>query len=147
MSLGVAIGRTGLAGPRTGTSEPFGRGPVSGGPWADGNYSTNELIGEDCNAIIRLAPVQCNGIDDNVAVMGISLYRLDDSVVSTRRLGILAALQRLCVCVLACAECPVTAPRLGESCVTCGVRECPVWRKPAGGSATLESRDCRSSLK
>ena len=30
--LGVAIGRTGLAGPRTGTSEPFGRGPVSGGP-------------------------------------------------------------------------------------------------------------------
>ena len=31
-SLGVAIGHTALAGPRTGTSEPFGRGPVPGGP-------------------------------------------------------------------------------------------------------------------
>ena len=30
-SLGVAIGRTALARPRTGTSEPFGRGPVPGG--------------------------------------------------------------------------------------------------------------------
>ena len=30
-SLGVAIGRAALARPRTGTSEPFGRGPVSGG--------------------------------------------------------------------------------------------------------------------
>ena len=51
---------------------------------------TNELIGEDCNAIIRLAPVQCNGIDGNVAVMGISLYRLDDIVVL------------LCQCSVAC---------------------------------------------
>ena len=31
-SLGVAIGPTALAGPRTGTSEPVGRGPVPGGP-------------------------------------------------------------------------------------------------------------------
>ena len=31
-SLGVAIGLTVLAGPRTGTSEPVGRGPVPGGP-------------------------------------------------------------------------------------------------------------------
>ena len=31
-SLGVAIGHTALAGPRTGTSEPVGRGPVPGGP-------------------------------------------------------------------------------------------------------------------
>ena len=30
-SLGVAIGRAALARPRTGTSEPFGRGPVTGG--------------------------------------------------------------------------------------------------------------------
>ena len=30
-SLGVAIGRAALARPRTGTSEPFGRGPVPGG--------------------------------------------------------------------------------------------------------------------
>ena len=30
-SLGVAIGRTALARPRTGTNEPFGRGPVPGG--------------------------------------------------------------------------------------------------------------------
>ena len=31
-SLGVAIGRATLAGPRTGSSEPFRRGPVLGGP-------------------------------------------------------------------------------------------------------------------
>ena len=31
VSLGVAIGRTALAEPRTGTSEPLGRGLVSGG--------------------------------------------------------------------------------------------------------------------
>ena len=31
-SLGVAIGHAALAGPRTGTSEPVGRGPVPGGP-------------------------------------------------------------------------------------------------------------------
>ena len=31
-SLGVAIGHTALAGSRTGTSEPVGRGPVPGGP-------------------------------------------------------------------------------------------------------------------
>ena len=30
-SLGVAIGPTALARPRTGTSEPLGRGPVTGG--------------------------------------------------------------------------------------------------------------------
>ena len=30
-SLGVAIGHTALTRPRTGTSEPLGRGPVSGG--------------------------------------------------------------------------------------------------------------------
>ena len=30
-SLGVAIGRAALAKPRTGTNEPLGRGPVSGG--------------------------------------------------------------------------------------------------------------------
>ena len=30
-SLGVAIGRAALARPRTGTNEPFGRGPIPGG--------------------------------------------------------------------------------------------------------------------
>ena len=30
-SLGVVIGPTALARPRTGTNEPFGRGPVPGG--------------------------------------------------------------------------------------------------------------------
>ena len=34
-------------------------------------YRTNELIGEDGAVINRLAPVQYNGVDDDVAVMGI----------------------------------------------------------------------------
>ena len=34
-------------------------------------YRTNELIGEDGTVINRLAPVQYNGVDDDVAVMGI----------------------------------------------------------------------------
>ena len=65
--------------------------------------------------------------------MGISLYRLDDSVVSTCRLGIPLLCSAVCR-MLACVECPVTAPRLGESCVTCGVRECP-----CGGSLQVEA--------
>ena len=48
--------------------------------------------------------------------------------------GILAALQRCVFCVLACVECPVTAPRLGESCVTCGVRV-----RLSGGSLQVET--------
>ena len=63
------------------------------------HYRTNELIGEDGNVINRLAPVQCNGIDGNVAVMGISLYHLDDSVVNTCRLGLLLLCSVVCLCV------------------------------------------------
>ena len=55
-SLGVAIGCTGLAGHRTGTSEPFGRGPVSGDPGRI-TEGTNELFGEDLAVIHRLVPV------------------------------------------------------------------------------------------
>ena len=35
-------------------------------------------------------------------------------------------------------ECPVTAPRPGESCVTLWCTRMSMWRKPAGGSTTLE---------
>ena len=64
--------------------------------------------------------------------MGISLYRLDDSVVSTCRLGIPLLCSAVCR-VLACVECPVTAPRLGESC-DCGVRV-----RLSGGSLQVEA--------
>ena len=76
-SLGVAIGHAALARPRTGTSEPLGRGPVTGGLGADCSYRTNELIGEDGTVIIRLVPVQYNGLDDCVASWGILMYHLD----------------------------------------------------------------------
>ena len=55
-SLGVAIGCTGLAGHRTGTNEPFGRGPVPGDPGRI-TEGTNELFGEDLAVINRLVLV------------------------------------------------------------------------------------------
>ena len=60
---------------------------------------------------------------------------------STRRLGIRCS-AALCTCVLACVECPATAPRLGESCETCGVRVCP-----CGGSLQVEARSWSLRLK
>ena len=87
-SLGVAIGHTALVRPRTGTSEPLGRGPVSGGlgriaglvpvsqlgedqflvAQGGSHYRTNELIGEDGNVVIRLAPVAVKWVDDCVSL-------------------------------------------------------------------------------
>ena len=49
--------------------------------------------------INRLVPVQCNGIDGNVAVMGILLYHLDFLVVNTRCLGFLLLCSAVCVCL------------------------------------------------
>ena len=43
----------------------------------DCSYRTNELIGEDGTVIIRLVPVQYNGLDDCVAAWGILMYHLD----------------------------------------------------------------------
>ena len=45
----------GLTQGSTGTSEPLWRGPDVV-PWADYLVSTNELIGEDSQVIIRLVP-------------------------------------------------------------------------------------------
>ena len=57
------------------------------------------------------------------------MYSSGFIVVSTCRLGICCP----AACVLACVECPATAPRLGESCDLWCTRA-SVRRKPAGGS-------------
>ena len=77
-------------------------------------YRTNELVGEDGHVINRLAPVQCNGIDGNVAVMGISLYHLDDSVVNTRCLGFLLLCSAVCLFMSCDSVCPLAC-----ECVCC----------------------------
>ena len=75
-------------------------------------YRTNELIGEDGNVINRLVPVQCNVIDGNVAVMGISLYHLDYSVVNTRCLGFLLLCSAVCLLVSCDSAYPLACERV-----------------------------------
>ena len=64
------------------------------------HYRTNELIGEDGNVVIRLAPVWLDGIDYCVAGLGIfGCTTLDDSVVNTRCLGFLLLCSAVCLLV------------------------------------------------